>query len=241
MKLTRLAGLDVRIAGGTDSEGGGEGPVVVLLHGFGAPGDDLVSLWRVLAAPPGTRFVFPAAPVALGGGYGEGRAWWWIDIEARMRSQSSGIIRDTSEIPEGLPAARANVEELLGEVDKVLRPPAGKLVLGGFSQGAMLALDVALHSERPLAGLVLLSGTHIAAREWQARYERRRGLSVFMSHGENDPLLPFSIARDLCEVLRAHGLVVDWVPFRGAHAIPPTVVDRAGVFVSRVLGPPDAH
>ncbi|HEY4013983.1 MAG TPA: hypothetical protein VGM06_11640 [Polyangiaceae bacterium] len=240
MKLDRLAGLDVRIAGGTDGEGAGEGPVVVLLHGFGAPGDDLASLWRVLAVPPGTRFVFPAAPIALGGGYGDGRAWWWIDIEGRMR-ESTGIIRDTNEIPEGLAAARAKVDDLLGEVQEALRPPPGKLVLGGFSQGAMLSLDVALHSERSLAGLVLLSGTHIAAQEWETRYERRRGLAVFMSHGENDPLLPFAIAKDLAEVLRARGLVVEWMPFRGAHGIPSSVIERAGVFLVRTLGGADGH
>jgi phospholipase/carboxylesterase len=241
MKLARLAGLDARIAGGTDGDGSGEGPVVVLLHGFGAPGDDLVSLWRVLAVPPGTRFVFPAAPIALGGGYGDGRAWWWIDIEGRMRSQSAGIIRDTSEVPEGLAAARAGVDELLEEVEKTLRPPPGKLALGGFSQGAMLSLDVALHSERTLASLVLLSGTHIAARDWEARYERRRGLPVFMSHGENDPLLPFVIAKDLAELLRAQGLAVEWMPFRGAHGIPPSVIERAGAFLARVLGGPGGH
>ncbi|MDR4500552.1 MAG: hypothetical protein MRJ96_03745 [Nitrospirales bacterium] len=43
MKERTIAGLQVRIAGGNDREGGGTGPVVVLLHGFGAPGDDLVA------------------------------------------------------------------------------------------------------------------------------------------------------------------------------------------------------
>src|SRR5580704_2280770 len=53
MKLVKLGDLDARVTGGSDREGGGDGPVVVLLHGFGAPGDDLVPLGRVLAAPRG--------------------------------------------------------------------------------------------------------------------------------------------------------------------------------------------
>ena len=47
MRVETYGGLDVYVAGGPDREGGGNGPVVILLHGFGAPGDDLVSLWRM--------------------------------------------------------------------------------------------------------------------------------------------------------------------------------------------------
>ena len=60
MRTTTLGQLTVHLTGGTDREGGGDGPLVVLLHGFGAPGTDLVPLWRELRAPPGTRFAFPA-------------------------------------------------------------------------------------------------------------------------------------------------------------------------------------
>jgi phospholipase/carboxylesterase len=230
-----FADLTVRIAGGTDGEGAGSGPVVVLLHGFGAPGDDLVSLWRVLRAPKGTRFVFPAAPLQLPGDYGGGRAWWWIDMEARMRRREQGIARDVDEVPDGLVDARAKIDALLSEVDRALSPPAGQVVLGGFSQGAMLSLDVALASDRPLAGLLLMSATHIAAKEWAARYDRRRGLPVFMSHGIEDDLLPFDVADNLRHTLASHGLRVDWLPFRGGHAIPWEVVDGAGAFLGRVL------
>ena len=59
MRIEELEGLKVRIVGGTDGQGGGNGPVVILLHGFGAPGHDLVPLWKALDAPQGTRFLFP--------------------------------------------------------------------------------------------------------------------------------------------------------------------------------------
>jgi phospholipase/carboxylesterase len=235
MKLTKLGDLDVRITGGTDREGAGTGPVVVLLHGFGAPGDDLVSLWRTLAAPRGTRFVFPEAPLDLGPRYMGGRAWWPIDLEERMRRHALGEPPDLTQVPEGLAASRAKMLGLLGEVQRTLQPAPGKLVLGGFSQGAMLALDVALHSSEPLAGLVVLSGTQIAANEWATRFEARRGLPVFMSHGRSDEILPFALSEGLRDTLIAHGLRVEWVPFQGGHGIPPGVVDGAGAFLSRVL------
>jgi phospholipase/carboxylesterase len=235
MKLTKLGDLDARIAGGSDREGGGDGPVVVLLHGFGAPGEDLVPLWRVLAAPSGTRFVFPAAPIDLGPQYMGGRAWWHIDLEERMRRQALGEKRDLSEVPEGLDAARGQVEALLDDVERTLRPPTGKMVLGGFSQGAMLALDTAVRSVRPLAGLVLLSGTHVAANEWAKRFDARRGLPVFMSHGQSDEILPFAVSDGLRATLGEHGLAVEWVPFRGGHGIPPNVVEGTSAFLRRVL------
>src|ERR1700722_10777977 len=148
MKTRKLGGLDVRITGGTDKEGGGDGPVVVLLHGFGAPGDDLVPLWRALSTPAGTRFVFPEAPLDLGAaGYpGGARAWWLVDLETRIRRRALGEPWDEADVPGGLEAARTPVMKMLDEIDAELRPPAGKLVLGGFSQGAMLSLDVALHT-----------------------------------------------------------------------------------------------
>jgi phospholipase/carboxylesterase len=235
MRLTKLGHLDARIAGGSDREGAGDGPVVVLLHGFGAPGEDLVPLWRVLAAPTGTRFVFPAAPIDLGPRYMGGRAWWPIDLEERMRRQALGEKRDLSEVPEGLDDARAKVDTLLDEVERTLRPPAGKIVVGGFSQGAMLALDTALRSPRALAGLVLLSGTHIAATEWASRFDARRGLPVFMSHGQADEILPFVVSENLHRTLSEHGLPVEWVPFRGGHGIPQNVVEGVGAFLRRTL------
>ena len=224
----RFGGLETKIVGGSDA-----GPIVVLLHGFGAPGDDLVSLARVLRAPPGTRFVFPAAPIDLGRAYAGGRAWWKIDLEARLLRHARGEPIDLTEVPAGLVEARAMVEEFLSEMERALSPT--RLVLGGFSQGAMLSLDVALHSTRALAGLVLMSGTHLAANEWAARLPARRGVPVFMSHGRDDELLPFAISEGLRDTLKEAGLVVDWVSFRGGHGIPPGVLDGVGAFLERVL------
>jgi len=222
MKHTRIGALDARITGGTDGDGGGDGPLVVLLHGFGAPGDDLVGLWRALPAPRGTRYVFPEAPVDLGPAYAGGRAWWFIDMQERLRKQPSGQ-RDIGEIPVGLDPARQQVIALVEEAVAMLKPPAGQVVLGGFSQGAMLSIDVTLRSSMAFAGLVVMSGTHIAANEWAPKLAARKGLPVFMSHGREDPLLPFAIAEELRDTLNGAGLPVEWVPFRGGHAIPPAV------------------
>lgn len=232
MKLVSFGDLKARVVGGSDASGAGEGPVVVLLHGFGAPGDDLVSLSTVLGAPAGTRFVFPEAPLDLGPMYAGGRAWWPIDFESRLRRRMQGD-HGEQDVPPGLVSARDKMSALLREVERTLAPT--KLLLGGFSQGAMLSLDVALHTEQALAGLVLLSTTQLAAAEWATRYAARRGLPVFMSHGTQDELLPFFVSAKLRDQLQASGLEVDWVEFVGGHAIPPSVLQGVRAFVQRTL------
>ncbi len=237
MRIETFGALRAVVTGGDDGDGSGDGPIVVLLHGFGAPGDDLVPFGRVVAAPPGTRFVFPAAPIDLGHGFGmgESRAWWHIDMAALDAAMRAGRFRDlAADVPEGMPAARAAMLDALAAIEA--RLGSAPMVLGGFSQGAMLATDVALHSTRRLAGLVLLSGTLLAEREWTPRMAQRAGLPVFQSHGTHDPLLPFVGADALRERLEAAGATVDRVSFRGGHEIPPVVLQRLGLFVRRVLG-----
>ncbi len=234
MRRQTMAGLDVVLTGGSDREGGGDGPVVVLLHGFGAPGDDLVALWRVLDVPSTTRFVFPAAPLAIDEQWG-GRAWWMIDVMALQSALAEGRMRDfAADVPPGLAEARAQIDSLLDEMAASLRP--SRVVLGGFSQGAMLSLDVALRRAQPPSAVVLMSGTLIAESEWLPLMPAKKSLAVFQSHGTHDPLLPFAAAERLRDHLTGAGLSVDWVPFRGQHEIPSPVLDRLGVFLSKILG-----
>jgi phospholipase/carboxylesterase len=230
MQEMHFGPLQVYLTGGVDREGGGDGPLVVLLHGYGANADDLLPLWRLLDVPRETRFAFIDAPLLLAG-YVGGRAWWHLDIarlEAAMRGEP-GPDR-SAEVPEGLAEARAQVNRCLDEMKEKLRPRS--LVLGGFSQGAMLSCDIALRSRRPLAGLILLSGTLLAAPEWRALAPTRRGLRVLQSHGLQDALLPHAAAERLRDLLREAELEVEWLSFRGGHEIPDRVMEAMGRFIT---------
>lgn len=233
MRKALLGELTAHITGGTDGSGGGTGPVVVLLHGFGAPGTDLVPLAGELEVGPEFRFVFPMAPHALENGPADsvGRAWWMIDMAALqvavMTRNYAGLV---SNEPDGLASARAALESLLSAVDNDLSRGA-PVYLGGFSQGAMLATDVVLRSERPFAGLVVLSGMLLARNTWTALAPRHAGLRVFQSHGTSDPVLPFPVAEELHQELARAGLPVDWHAFSGGHGIPRSVLTALSRFL----------
>jgi phospholipase/carboxylesterase len=217
IERVELAGLTTRIVG--------DGPLtVVLLHGFGAPGDDLVALAQYIGVP--ARFVFPEAPLELGGLYGDSRAWWLLDLARLEQELSSGAVRDRrDEVPEGLDKVREQVLRFLEALEERYKLEPSQLVLGGFSQGAMLSLDVALHREVAPAALILMSGTLLAASVWAPRMTKLAGVPVFQSHGMHDQLLPFSIAELLRDQLRAAGANVEWCEFHGGHEIPPAVLD----------------
>lgn len=238
MRYEHWAGLDVCITGGLDNQGSGEGPLVVLLHGFGAPGDDLVALWRYFNLPNEVRFLFPAAPLQLDMGFGDARAWWMLDMERITQARAQGQWDELSqEVPRGLPPARQQILELLALATEALSVQPGSLVLGGFSQGAMLSTDLILHSDIPFAGLALLSGTLIAKHEWLTRLPNRQGLPVFQSHGIDDPILAFSMAQQLREHITTAGLPVSWVEFHGGHEIPAPVLQGLNTFLQAVLYP----
>ena len=239
MREGQLGGLNIRMTGGTDGKGGGNGPLVVLLHGFGAPGNDLVPLADVLDAPTGTRFVFPEGPLTLSFGPRDARAWWLIDMTRIAQDQAAGRIRDLSnEIPKGLASARETMLAFLKEVERTFSADPRKTVLGGFSQGAMLTCDAMLHTDRPYAGLVQLSGNLLAQPIWNSLMPKRKGLPVFQSHGMQDEILPYVGGERLRDALSQSGLAVEWHRFRGGHEIPEPVLQRLGVFLTKVLTKP---
>ncbi|RMH05562.1 MAG: phospholipase [Nitrospirae bacterium] len=233
MREETRGGLTVRLTGGEDREGGGEGPAVVLLHGFGAPGDDLVPLWRVIDVPEAVRFVFPEGPLALDANWPKARAWWMLDLERLMSSQTP--VRNVRVTPPGLADARERLQTALLELETSLNLSPHRMILGGFSQGAMLACDVVLRSPQSYAGLIILSGTLIARDDWEALPPARKGLPVFQSHGTRDPLLPFDMAQELRDLFTVHGLAVEWHEFEGGHEIPYHVLTQLGTFIRRTF------
>ncbi len=183
----------------------------VLLHGFGARGDDLVSLADELAERTPCHFIVPAAPVSMGG---EGRAWYAI----RSPDESAQITQ-----------ARAAIEGILFTLGQrgIMR---NRVVLGGFSQGAIMSIEVALASTAPLAGIAVLSGRSLPHPA--SHSARLRGLPIFASHGLSDSRIPFERGEAFMDQASAAGALVERVVFEGDHTIPPAVVSGLATWLA---------
>jgi phospholipase/carboxylesterase len=208
------------------TRGGSGPPTVVLLHGYGSRAEDWLQFERVFAFPPHTRLLLPQAP--LRGMWSGRRGWWWLHLEGYVAKGES--YADMSKAnPAGIKVASRLVRGLLAD-------QARPIILGGFSQGAMTSAEITFQTDQELAGLILLSGTTVNEKAWAEHFAGRRHLPVFISHGRQDSVLPFTIMERFAARLKAFGLDVTWYPYEGDHGIPDHVIRAMNGFVSRVVG-----
>ena len=213
---------------------------VIFCHGFGAPGTDLVSLADVMfqmgQAQQDAVYVFPTAPIQLDPLF-DSRAWWMIDIEKIQKLMMNGETREMQdESPELLPQRRVDLTYVIDHCRQKFSLPASKILIGGFSQGSMLATDVALHYPEALGGLVVWSGALINSKQWTIQAERQSPLRIAQSHGTVDPILPIDGARDLKRMLELNQHQVEYVEFDGPHSIPMNAIELAGQLIAEVVG-----
>ena len=155
-----------------------------------------------------------------------------LDLARREAELANGPRSYAEEIPDGMHEATDRIVDMLGHLQSELGVASKQLTLGGFSQGSMLACNAVFTRNVSPARLVVLSGTPLHLSAWKEGMRKREALRVFQSHGDRDPLLSFDAAEELRDSMRAAGLEVDWVPFRGGHEIPMPVLDAVGRFLT---------
>jgi phospholipase/carboxylesterase len=213
-----LAGAERR---GTDHTG----PLFVMLHGYGSGPRGFGGLMARTDLPARLEIVCLRAPLETHPPQGpEGGFMWWSfpDTFHDLRTRHF----------DGVSSARALVSRALDQLGAATRPT----VLGGFSQGALLTLDVALHDPRPLAGIVLLSGTLMDRAELAPRVASRAHLPAYLSLGLRDDVLDHAYAAELPPLLREGGLDVRLTEFDGGHEVTPQISDEVAAFVRETLG-----
>jgi phospholipase/carboxylesterase len=236
-----LGGLSCQVADGRKDKSP-PSLAVILCHGYGAPGTDLVPLsWNMSVHYPELAnrvvYVFPSAPYSLEDvGLFEGRAWWQVDIGRLSAAIERGELRRASdELPDDMLRSREKLAGLVEEVKSEYQVPTAQIILGGFSQGSILATDVALRLPESPAALCIWSGTLMCEDQWSQLAAQRRETPVLQSHGRNDPLLPFQAAIWLRDMLVAAGMNVDFHEFAGDHTIPLEVLEKFGMMMDRLI------
>jgi phospholipase/carboxylesterase len=195
--------------------------IVLLLHGYGSNGADLISFathWR--QSVPNALFLAPNAPHTLNVGAGY---QWWPLISIAPQALAAGAASAAG-------AVDAFIDKKLAQYDLSER----QLVLVGFSQGTMLALHVGLRRKRQVAGIVGYSGMLTGAHELTHQITSRP--PVFLAHGSADPVVPVAALHDAKNELQRLGLVVTAHVSQGlGHSVDPAGLRLGGEFVARVL------
>jgi phospholipase/carboxylesterase len=216
----------------TLQEGRGNNPVV-LLHGYGSKPQEWLPFTKTIRIPTSKFFVFPEGleqTIPPDGPVG-GRAWWRLDLASYI-NPGSPIPNLSKAKPAGLKTSADRIRTLIHEVKMRYGSSPNHLVLGGFSQGAMVASEIAFKTDEPIQALIILSGTTVDESAWIKGMPLRHHLPVFISHGRNDKILSFAIANRYQQEMRDAGLNVTWIPFEGGHEIPMEVVNALNSFLS---------
>ncbi|MCY2976365.1 MAG: lysophospholipase [Planctomycetota bacterium] len=219
--------------GASESDDSENGEWLLLCHGFGASAEDLfglaeplVSLFEQQSRKP--LMVFPEAPIDMSDfGMEGGRAWWPLNMAKLLAmAQSNNFDSIRNEEPPGLDYARTSLLDAIDAMTERFGLSTRNLILGGFSQGAMLAADIAIRGlKTPPQRLVLFSGAMICQTAWTANADALAETVVFQSHGLQDPVLPIQTGKWLGEFMAQHAKNATFHTFRGGHGIPPEAIE----------------
>ena len=194
-------------------------PLVIVMHGRGADANDLADIAPALDGPSGYRFVFPNAsrPWEMYPGMAFGYTWFdgWPPAE------------------ESIAASRRLLLDFIGTAAERFPTPEGKIIVCGFSQGAMMALDSGLRTKRKIAGIVAMSGGLYDAD--LPDLSSSTGLPILIVHGTMDDVIPVNIARRARHILEEHGLSPEYGEFPMGHHVTPESIAVVAEFIRRQL------
>ena len=170
---------------------------------------------------PDIQFMVPDAPFAHPYGIG-GKMWY--DLSDNLTF--GGDISTQTD----LVTSRSLLIEWLNSLETSTGVPLSRTILGGFSQGGAMTLDVGLNT--PLAGLMVLSGYLHGAVLPQASYP-----PILMVHGRQDAVVPVSAAHSARDRLSALGAAIAYEEFDMGHEISPQVLSQMQTFIQTRLKP----
>ena len=185
---------------------------IIWMHGLGADGNDFVPVASELKSRThsDTRFVFPHAPVmpiTVNNGF-EMRAWYDIPTFSFTDIDYDGIAASVSHIK--------NLIER--EIARGMKTE--NIFLAGFSQGAAMALTTGLGYPKPLAGIIALSGYLPSAEKvLENAAVCNQALPIFLAHGTEDPVLPYSLALNTDTFLKDAGYAVSFHSYDIPHSV----------------------
>ena len=202
--------------------------LVVLLHGYGADGNDLIEIgrqWQPLL--PSAAFIAPHAPEPCAMA-GSGRQWFPLSM------------RDPSERWRGAIQARPGLDAFLDETLQSLGLDDSRLAIVGFSQGTMMALHVGLRRNRAPAAILGFSGVLVGPEhldEAKARSAKGEPPPILLIHGSQDDVIPVDALFTGANQLAEAGIPCQWHLSVGVgHGIDGGGLKHGGLFLAECFG-----
>jgi phospholipase/carboxylesterase len=182
---------------------------LVLLHGRGTDENDLFGLFDIFDPRQRLVGVTVRGPLSLPPG---GQHWY-------------GVYRVGFPDPETFHSTYAQLDAFLGDLPGQIQVPWEHTVIGGFSQGAVMAYALGLGAGRPApAGILAMSGFMGTVDGFEHDLEGRTGLPVAITHGTLDPVISVEFAREAKERLERAGVAVTYRESPMAHRIDPRLI-----------------
>jgi phospholipase/carboxylesterase len=175
-----------------------EMPLVIVMHGRGADANDLADLAPMM--DDGYRFVFPNAPKKFEPMPGYSFGYSWFD---GWPPEGDSIVQ-----------SREKLLTLIDELVERYPTPEGKIVVAGFSQGGMMAIDVGFRTKQRVAGIVCMNGAI-----YEAGQPPLRKLPVLLIHGTEDEMIPLFAAQRTRMVLEENGVAPEYHEFPMGHQV----------------------
>ncbi len=195
--------------------------LLVLHHGRGSDEHDLIGLGELLDPAQRLHVVTPRAPLQPPGAIGN---HWYL------------VPRVGYPDPASFHAAREQLGELHDELLLRTGIAPARMLLGGFSMGAVMSYALGLDRERPAPGAILaFSGFIPTVERWSPALDPARATRVFIAHGRRDPVISVDFARDALARLQAAEVEVEYHESDVAHQIDPAHVERARQWVDARL------
>ena len=202
---------------------------VIWLHGLGSDGHDFESLVPMLSLSPelSVRFVFPHAPkrpVTINGGMSM-RAWYDI-FEMTLERKVD----------------MANIDESCRQVEQLIQDQIGKgiaanrIVLAGFSQGGVIAYQVALSTQHVLAGVLALSTYLVNGDQVLGADTCVNGKTPFLiHHGSQDPVVAPVLSIQARDLLSSKGYRVSYQSYEMPHSVCPDQIQDISGWLNSTL------
>jgi phospholipase/carboxylesterase len=200
---------------------------LIWLHGLGADGHDFESIVPELNLPEQLRlrFIFPNAPqmpVSINNGFIM-PAWYdLVSMELNQEPDIQGILESSKYL-------KSLVES---EIQQGIDPK--RIILAGFSQGGVIALDAFLSNSQRLGGLFALS-TYLVEIDPKPRYIQSYDSPILQLHGSFDPVVPLGLAKTSHSQLKLLGYNPQWHDYPMPHSVCPPEIQLISQWIQKIL------